>query len=98
MHAGPPPSQNPAKFSGHKSCEGGDIKFGGNRYCEGEDIKFGGNRYCDSGDIMVLVCRVISHNHMIKESCDFMGRSPSRWDIIVCLPRDLARPRYQSVT
>ena len=31
-----------------------------------------------SGDIMILVCHVTSQDHVIKESCDFIGRSPSR--------------------
>ena len=26
---------------------------------------------------MVLVCHVISQDHVVKGSCDFMGRSPS---------------------
>ena len=29
--------------------------------------KFGGHRHCGSGDIMVLVCQVISQDHMIKD-------------------------------
>ena len=28
--------------------------------------KFGGHRQCGSGDIMVLVCHVISQDHVIK--------------------------------
>ena len=39
--------------------------------------KFGGHRHCDSRDINVLVSHVILKNHMIKVSCDFMGRSLS---------------------
>ena len=39
---------------------------------------FGGHRHCGIEDIMVLVCHVISHNHAIKELCDFIGGSPSR--------------------
>ena len=27
---------------------------------------------------MILVCRFISQDHVIKRPCDFMGRSPSR--------------------
>ena len=38
----------------------------------------GGKRRCRSGDKIVLVCDVISQNHVIKESCDFMGKSQSR--------------------
>ena len=40
--------------------------------------KFGVHRHCGSGDITILVCHVILQDHMIKESCDFRGRSPSR--------------------
>ena len=40
--------------------------------------KLGGDRYCDSEDIMILVCHVILEDHITKESCDFMDRSPSR--------------------
>ena len=39
---------------------------------------FGGYRHCGIEDVMVLVCHVISHNHVIKESCDLIGGSPSR--------------------
>ena len=47
------------------------IKLG---YCS---AKFGGYRHFDSGDIVVLVCLVISQDHLIKELSGFMGRSPS---------------------
>ena len=40
--------------------------------------KLGGHKDCDSGNIMVLACHMISQNHVIKGSCDFMGRSSSR--------------------
>ena len=40
-----------------------------------QPAEFGGHRHCYSGDIMILVCHVI---HVIKGSCDVMGRSPSR--------------------
>ena len=40
--------------------------------------KFGGHGYYDSGYIKVLVCHVISIKHVIKGSCDFMDKSPSR--------------------
>ena len=33
--------------------------------------KFGGHRHSGSGDIMVLVCPMISHDHVIRGSCDF---------------------------
>ena len=45
--------------------------------------KFYSHRDCGSGDLMVLVCHMISLNHGIKESCDFMGRSSSRRVIIL---------------
>ena len=47
------------------------IKLG---YCP---AKFGGYRPFDSGNIVVLVCLVISQDYLIKESSDFMGRSPT---------------------
>ena len=40
--------------------------------------KFGSKRQCISGDVMVLVCHMTSQDHVIKESCDFMGESPLR--------------------
>ena len=39
---------------------------------------FGGHRQCGSGDIMVLVCHVISQDHLINGSYDFVGRSTSK--------------------
>ena len=45
-------------------------------------LKFGGNRYCGSGN-MFLVYHVILQGYVIKESCDFMGRNPSRQVIIL---------------
>ena len=45
-------------------------------------LKFGGNRYCGSGN-MFLVCHVILQGYVIKGSCDFMGRNPSRQVIIL---------------
>ena len=30
-----------------------------------------------SGDIMFLLCHVTSQDHVIKESCEFIGRSSS---------------------
>ena len=38
--------------------------------------KFGGHGHCGSGDIMLLVCQGILQDHIVKPSCDFMGRSP----------------------
>ena len=40
--------------------------------------KTGSHRHLDSGDIAVLFSHVISEDHVIKGSCDFMGISPSR--------------------
>ena len=40
--------------------------------------KFGGHRNCDSRDIIVLACRVISQEYLIKRSRDFDCSSPSR--------------------
>ena len=40
--------------------------------------KFLGHRYSDSEDIVVSVCHVISKGHLIKDSCDFIGKSPAR--------------------
>ena len=31
---------------------------------------------CGSGDIMVLVCHVISEDHLVKWPSDFMGKTP----------------------
>ena len=38
---------------------------------------FGGNRHSDSEDIVVFVCYMISQDHVIKSSCDLIGRGPS---------------------
>ena len=40
--------------------------------------KFGGHRHYGNGDILVLVCHITSQDHVIKASCDFMGKGPSR--------------------
>ena len=37
----------------------------------------GRNKHSTSGDIMVLVCHVISYDHLIKASSDFMSRTCS---------------------
>ena len=44
--------------------------------------KFGGHRYSGSGD-MVLVCHVISKNHVPKGSRNFMDGSPSWYTTIL---------------
>ena len=74
---------------------------------------FGGYRHWGSADIMILVCHKTSQNHVIKESCDFIGRSPLRLVTIMpsliaidtqtlryngfSLSRDLTRSRDQRV-
>ena len=40
-------------------------------------VKFGGHRHSDNGDIMVLVCHVISQDHVIKGSYGILSKSPS---------------------
>ena len=40
--------------------------------------KFGDHRHSDGGDIVVLVSHMISEDHVIKGSCDIIGRSISR--------------------
>ena len=40
--------------------------------------KLDSHRHCGSADIMILVCLLFSQDHVVKESCDFMGRSPLR--------------------
>ena len=41
-------------------------------------IKFSGQKHCGSRDINFLVCHMILQNHVIKRSCNTMGRNPSR--------------------
>ena len=67
-----PQSQHPVNISGHKSCEMGDIIF-----------SLGGHRHYGSGDMMVLVYHLILQDHVIKGSCDFMGKSLSRYVTIL---------------
>ena len=38
--------------------------------------KFGGDSLSGSGLIMILICHLISQDHVIKGSCGFMGGSP----------------------
>ena len=38
---------------------------------------FGADRHCGEGNIIVLVFQVISQDHVVKVSFEFMGRSPS---------------------
>ena len=40
--------------------------------------KFDGQKHCVSGCIMILVNPVILQDHVIKGSCDFLGRGLSR--------------------
>ena len=44
---------------------------------------FGGHSHCSSEDIMILVCHVILLDHVIKGSCDFIGKNPSTYVIIL---------------
>ena len=37
-------------------------------------VKFRGHRHPDSRDIVALLCQVISQDHVIKGSCDFVFR------------------------
>ena len=39
---------------------------------------FGGYRHCGSRDKMFSVCHVNFQDYVIKVSCNFMNRSPSR--------------------
>ena len=38
--------------------------------------KFGGYMHCGSEDIVILVCHVMLQDHVIKWSCDLIGRNP----------------------
>ena len=38
--------------------------------------QFGGHRHSRRGDLLVLVSHMILQDHLIKGSCDLMGRSP----------------------
>ena len=38
----------------------------------------GGHRHCGSEKIMALACHMILQGYMIKRSCNFMDRSPSK--------------------
>ena len=40
--------------------------------------KFAGRIHCGGVNITVLVCQVISEDHMMKGSCDFISKDPSR--------------------
>ena len=44
---------------------------------------FGGHSHCSSEDIMILVCHVILLDHVINGSCDFIGKNPSTYVIIL---------------
>ena len=44
-----------------------------------QSTKYSGpGHHCGSVDVMVLVCHMILSENLIKESCDLMGRSPSK--------------------
>ena len=49
--------------------------MGGSVHLSYHPAKFGGHRDCGSKDIMVLLCLVLSQDHAIKASCDFMDRN-----------------------
>ena len=42
------------------------------------DAKFGDHRHCGSRDITVLVCCIISQDHVIKKQANVVRRSPLR--------------------
>ena len=44
-----------------------------------QPAKFGDHSYSGSGVVMNLVCHVILQDQVMKESCDFMGESPSQY-------------------
>ena len=48
-------------------------------YCP---AKFNGHAHCGSKD-MTLMCHVMLQDHVIKGSCDFMGKNQSRQVSIV---------------
>ena len=41
-------------------------------------FKFGGHSHCGSGDKMVLVCQVISQDHVTSRHSNIIGRSHSK--------------------
>ena len=40
--------------------------------------RFGGYKHCGSRDIKVLICLVISEEHVTRELCSFSSTSDSR--------------------
>ena len=40
--------------------------------------KFNGHKHNRGGDLIVLLCHLITQDHMSKASSNIMGRSPSR--------------------
>ena len=44
---------------------------------------FDDHRHCGIEDIMILVCHEILQDQVIKRSCNFMGRNPSRYVTIL---------------
>ena len=70
-------SHTPAIFGGHRYYGSGEMIL----VCHvisHHSTKFGGLAHWGSANIMGLVSHMISQKHVIKEPCDFMGRSPSR--------------------
>ena len=43
-----------------------------------KDAKFGCHRHCGSGNLMFSAFHVIFQDHMVKGSCELIGRSPLR--------------------
>ena len=39
---------------------------------------FGGDKHCGSEDVMILICHVISQDHLTKEPCSFINTSNLR--------------------
>ena len=50
--------------------------------------KFGGHKHGGCVDIMIWVCQVMSQDHVIKGSYDFVDMSPSR--LVTILPSLMA--------
>ena len=51
--------------------------------------KFGSHKPCGRNNIVVLVCHLISQDHTMKKSCDYMGGSS--WWSVTTLPNLVAR-------
>ena len=62
---GPPHDQGVVRLYGQESFR---ISY--------NPTKFRGNKHSGSGDILALACHVISQDHAIRGSFDFIGSSP----------------------